>query len=132
MLRPASRPDLGLLVLRAWFGGTMAFVHGLPKLEKLLAGDFAFADPIGLGPAASLALAVFGELVCGLLIAAGLFTRLASIPAIITMAVAAFVTHGADPFQKKELALAYGFAYLAIALAGPGRFSLDARLRGRA
>lgn len=42
----------------------MAVVHGLPKMQKLLAGNLEFADPIGLGPGLSLGLAVFGELVC--------------------------------------------------------------------
>ncbi len=127
MTRPPTYLDLGLLVLRAWFGGTIAVVHGLPKLQKLLAGDFEFADPIGLGPGISLGLAVFGELICGALVAMGLFTRLAAVPAAITMAVAAFITHGADPFAKKELALAYFFAFVVVALVGPGRFSIDAR-----
>ena len=124
------RPHLALLVARAWFGGTMAFAHGVPKFVKLTSGDFGFPDPLGVGAPASLGLAVFGELVCGLLIASGLFTRLATVPAAITMGVAAFITHGADPFQKKELALAYLFAYVVIAVAGPGKYSLDA-LRGR-
>lgn len=121
--------DLGLLFLRAWFGGTMAFAHGLPKLQKLLAGNFEFPDPLGLGSAVSLGLAVFGELVCGLLVAAGLFARPAAIPAAFTMAVAAFVTHGTDPFAKKELALLYLIAFVVVALAGPGLYSLDAARR---
>ena len=121
--------DLGLLVLRAWFGGAMAFAHGLPKLQKLLAGKFEFADPLGLGAGISLGLAVFGEFVCGLLVAAGLFARPAALPAAFTMVVAAFVTHGADPFAKKELALLYLVAFVVVALAGPGRYSLDAARR---
>ena len=122
--------DLGLLVLRTWFGGAMAFAHGLPKLQKLLVGNFEFADPLGLGAGISLGLAVFGEFVCGLLVAAGLFARPAALPAAFTMVVAAFVTHGADPFAKKELALLYLVAFVVVALAGPGRYSLDAaRLR---
>ena len=45
--------------------------------------------------------------------------------------LAAFVVHGNDPFQRKELAFCYGFAALALLLAGPGRFSADARLLAR-
>jgi putative oxidoreductase len=42
------------------------------------------------------------------------------------MLVAAFIVHGDDPFQKKELALLFLTPFLALLLAGPGRFSLDA------
>jgi putative oxidoreductase len=41
------------------------------------------------------------------------------------MIVAVLLVHGADPLAKKELAILYGAAYLAIMLAGPGRLSLD-------
>ena len=46
------------------------------------------------------------------------------------MAVAAFVVHGADPLAKKEMALLYMVAFLAIAFIGPGRFSLDRKIGG--
>ena len=49
------------------------------------------------------------------------------------MAVAAFVVHAGDPWtlgagRSKEPALLYLFPFLALALTGPGRFSLDAWL----
>jgi putative oxidoreductase len=50
---------------------------------------------------------------------------LATIPLIITMSVAAFVAHGADPFGKKELALLYLVIYLFLLFAGSGKFSID-------
>ena len=103
----------------------MLIVHGLPKLKKLLAGNFEFADPIGIGAAPSLFLTVIGEFVAPLLIIIGFKTRFAAIPAAITMLVAAFVIHGADPFAKKELALLYFVFFLIIALVGPGKYSID-------
>ena len=120
---PVNR-DLGLLVLRAFFGGAMAIAHGFPKLQQLLAGDYGFPDPLGLGSGLSLGMAVFGELICGALVAIGLYARVAAVPAAFTMAIAAFVTHGADPFAKKELALCYLVAFVVVAVAGPGRYSL--------
>lgn len=117
--------SIGLLVLRVGAGATMAIAHGLPKLQSFAEKSSSFPDPLGVGSSVSMALAIFGELVCGALIAAGLFTRLAAIPFGITMTVAAFITHGADPFQKKELALMYLVMAIAIALLGPGRWSLD-------
>ena len=117
--------NLGLALLRIIPSGIMLFVHGLPKLQKLLAGNFEFADPIGIGAAPSLFLTVIGEFVAPLLIIIGFKTRFAAIPAAITMFVAAFVIHGADPFAKKELALLYFVFFLIIALVGPGKYSID-------
>ena len=37
----------------------------------------------------------------------GLGTRLASIPLMITMFVAAYISHVVDPFGRKEMALLY-------------------------
>ena len=109
----------------------MLFGHGWGKLAGF--GEFApqFADPFGLGPTATLALAVFAEFFCSLAIIFGIFTRLSTIPLIITMLTAVFIIHGADPFQKQELGLIYLMAYLAIFIAGPGRYSLDAMITGK-
>ncbi len=104
--------------------------HGYSKLQKLMAGDMQFADPLGLGQEVSLVLAVFAEFLCSLLVMLGFGTRLAVIPLIVTMAVAAFITHGADPFGRKELALFYLVAYVVLLLSGSGKFSVD-RLIGK-
>ena len=117
--------NIGLALLRIIPSAIMLIVHGLPKLQKLLAGNFEFADPIGIGAAPSLFLTVIGEFVAPLLIIIGFKTRFAAIPAAITMLVAAFVIHGADPFAKKELALLYFVFFLIIALVGPGKYSID-------
>jgi len=127
-----GRKDLALLILRICAGGLMAINHGYPKLLKLF-GDapIKFADVFGMGATASLTLAVLAEFVAGLFIVFGLLTRLSTIPAMFTMAVAAFMIHGADPFAKKELALVYLLMYLAIFLMGPGKISLDQKFFGR-
>jgi putative oxidoreductase len=114
------------LLLRAGIGIAMALGHGWPKLQRLLgAAPVKFSDPFGLGAEVSLGLAVFGELACGLLIALGLFTRLAVLPFAFTMLVAIFVAHATDPWAKKELAFMYLVPALTLLLTGPGRFSLD-------
>ncbi|WP_297794917.1 DoxX family protein [uncultured Eudoraea sp.] len=116
--------DIGLAILRIV---TSAFLlsHGIPKLQKLLAGDFEFSDPIGIGATPSLFLAVVGEFLCPILVLIGFKTRWASLPIIITMAVAAFIVHGGDPFGKKELALIYLMCYVVIMFMGPGSYSID-------
>ena len=78
-----------------------------------------------LGATLTLILVVFSEFFCSVLIGIGLATRLAAIPLIITMLVAAFVTHGADPIGKKELALLYLISYGVLLVAGSGKYSVD-------
>ena len=104
--------------------------HGYPKMMKLYSGDTSFADPLGIGELPSLILAVIGEVIAPIFIVLGWQTRLAAIPAAITMAVAALVVHGDDPFSKQEKALLYFAAYVAIALLGAGKFSIDGFKKG--
>lgn len=120
----ASLPILWLRLI----GGGFMLAHGVPKLMKLLSGNFQFADPIGIGPQASLILTVFAEFLCALMILIGFKTKAATIPLMITMLVAAFLVHGADPFGKKELALIYFGIYLSLFFLGSGKYSVDAKL----
>ncbi|MFT5216296.1 MAG: putative oxidoreductase [Glaciecola sp.] len=41
------------------------------------------------------------------------------------MLVAIFVVHAADPIGTKEKALFYAVSFLAIAIAGAGKYSID-------
>lgn len=103
----------------------MIYGHGWSKLKRIFAGNLEFADPIGIGPIPSLLLATFAEVICSLAVIAGFRTRLAAIPLVITMVVAAFIRHGASPWARKELALLYAVTFLVVILLGPGRFSVD-------
>ncbi|MES2141052.1 MAG: DoxX family protein [Bacteroidota bacterium] len=114
-----------LLLLRFVSGGFM-LIHGIGKFSKLFGeAPIAFADPIGIGETASLALAVFAEVFCALFLIIGFLTRLAAIPLLITMLVAAFVVHSNDGFGKQELPLLYAAIYIVIAIAGAGKISID-------
>ena len=129
--RPSSEKatDIALLLMRITFGGLMCINHGWGKMMKFFAdAPIKFADPIGIGMTASLGLTVFAEVVCGLLIVIGLFTRWATIPLIITMLVAIFVIHISDPFKKMEMAILYLIPYVMIYLMGPGKFSVDSMM----
>jgi putative oxidoreductase len=117
--------DLGYLVLRAGFGGTMFWQHGWPKLMAFGEKVDTFADPFGLGPAFSLILILVAEVLCSALIVLGLWTRLAAIPLIIAMAVVVFMVKGDADFPEKELAALYLMAFVAILFTGSGRFSID-------
>ncbi len=115
---------LGLAFLRITTA-LMMLTHGYSKFMKLVSGDFKFADPIGIGEAPSLFLAVVGEFIAPILIIIGFKTRLAAIPALITMLVAAIIVHGADPFGTQEKAWLYSVLFATIILLGPGKYSID-------
>jgi len=117
--------DLWLLIFRVSAGAFM-ITHGLPKLNMLLTGGSAdFPDPLGIGGLFSNILAVSGEVFFPALVILGLMTRLSAIPVIITMAVAAFIVHGNDPFQRKEMALLYLIVFITILVFGAGKYSFD-------
>lgn len=117
--------DIILLMLRVAVGAFM-LTHGIGKFENLFSGDeIKFGDPIGLGTTTSLALTVFAEFFCSILIILGLATRLAVIPLIITMVTAAFVIHATHGFAKQEMALLYLIVYATLFVTGSGKYSLD-------
>lgn len=120
-----NQSNIAKLILRIGFGGFM-LTHGIPKLMKLFAdGPIEFADPLHVGATTSLILAVFAEVVCAALVLVGYKTKWAALPLVITMLVAAFVIHGADPLSKKEFALLYAVGFIAIGMLGAGKYSLD-------
>lgn len=117
--------SVALLIVRIAVGSFM-LTHGIGKFETLISDEpIKFADPIGVGTTASLALTVFAEVFCSVLLILGLATRFAAIPLLITMLVAAFIIHAEDGFKKQEFALLYGVIYITIALIGGGKYSLD-------
>jgi len=122
--------NIWLLIARLAIGALM-LTHGLPKLQTLMAGNVHFLDPFGLGPTVSLALVVFAEVVCSLLLIIGLATRFASVPLIIDMLVAIVVAHGAQPIAKKELAILHLVFFIGFCIMGAGKYSVDASIGGK-
>jgi len=120
-----NKVSIAMLVLRLVSGLTMAFSHGLGKMENYSKAVDSFPDPFGLGSQLSVILAIFAELFCGVLIAVGFATRFTVIPLIITMATAFFIIHGGDAFGDKEMSFIYLAMYLVIFIIGPGKYSVD-------
>lgn len=124
--------DLGLLLLRIFAGGFMAFGHGYGKFVKFFSGEeIKFLDFLGIGMKASFFLAMSAEFFLAIFVILGLFTRTVTIPLIITMAVAAFIAHGDDPFQKKEMALLYLTVFGTLFFTGGGKYSVSAFLANK-
>ena len=119
--------DLGLLTLRCWLGLSMLILHGWTKLGNFQQMSGKFGDPLGIGSKASLGLAVFGEVVGSILLILGLFTRFAALSCLTTMGVAFFLVHKTvlkGP-ASGELAFIYMAGFVALFIAGPGRFAVD-------
>jgi putative oxidoreductase len=128
-------PDVGLLLLRLMVGAIGVFHGG----GKLFTGLFGGAGPEGFAaeldqmgvpmPAVSAYLAGSAEFFGGLLVAAGVATRLAAVPFLFTMLVAAFAVHGkAFGLQSggMEYALTVAVILASLILTGPGRLTLPA------
>ena len=114
--------------------GFLFFQHGYPKLFGSLPGS-------GEADAATELLSIFWwsgllEVVGGLLIMVGLFTRPVAFLVAGEMAVAYFWRHAPQGFwpgsNGGELAVLYCFVFLYLAAAGAGVWGLDAMLRRRA
>ncbi len=109
----------------------LMMVHGWSKLVRYEAISGSFPDPLGIGSQLSLTLTIATEFFASIFLAFGLFTRFASASLLVTMSIIVFIFHAEDPFNKKELALLYGFCFLVLMLSGSKKFSLDDFLNRR-
>ncbi len=124
-------PSVGLLLFRVFYGGFMLFGHGWAKLTSFSEKAATFPDPLGIGNEASMVSVIFCEVVCSALVMLGLATRIAVLPLVFTMAVAAVIIHGGDPLfmgggAAREPALIYLTAFALLFFTGAGSLSLDA------
>lgn len=123
---PASfNTSFATLFLRLIVGGLFFAHYGYQKVANYNQILPMFTDIIGIGAKLSFWLVIFAEFVCGFLILVGFVTRLAVIPLFITMAVAFFIAHKADPFDGKALAFVYMLLCVVVFILGSGKFSID-------
>ena len=107
--------------------GLMFACHGGTKILGFPASQY--------GPAANTLGFVTGwiELICGFLVAFGLFTRIGAFFASGEMAVAYFMVSARHAFfpiaNGGEMAVAYSFVFLFVVFYGPGRWSIDSALK---
>ena len=69
--------NLAILLLRVCFGLLLCINHGLSKLMHFNNLAPGFPDPFHIGHRITLALVIFAEVFCAILLVLGLFTRFA-------------------------------------------------------
>ncbi len=110
------------------FSGLLLLQHGTTKYLSIPVGKMNGASPVTMGGAAGIL-----ELVGGLMLIFGLFTRPVAFILSGMTAVAYFLVHAPQGFYPilngGELAALYCFGFLYLAAAGGGVWSVD-RMRG--
>lgn len=126
-LRPYTQQILSLLRIAS---GLLLLQHGTTKYLNFPVGPMNNASPMSMGGFAGIL-----ELVGGVLLIIGLFTRCTAFVLSGMCAVAYFYAHAGRGFfpllNGGELALLYAFVFLYLAAAGGGAWSVD-RSRGEA
>ena len=127
--------DFGLLLIRVIIGLVMAF-YGYEKLihfQEMAASDFWTKNVSFLGFSGSfpLALTVFAELFCSLLLLVGFYTRLSLLPLLFCMGYIFLVVFPFSIVSKGDngiefnTAFVYFMIYFGLFFTGPGDYSLD-------
>jgi len=124
-LRPYTAQLLSILRIMS---GLLLLQHGTTKFINIPLGPMKNASPLSMSGAAGLI-----ELVCGVLLVIGLFTRFSAFIASGMTAVAYFYAHAGRGFfpilNGGELAVLYSFVFLYLAAAGGGPWAVDAVTR---
>ncbi|KAB0495585.1 DoxX family protein [Pseudomonas vancouverensis] len=121
---------LGLLFLRVSGGLFLLWVHGLPKLLHYSTELQNIEDPFHLGANLTLMLAIFAEVLCPLLIIAGLLVRLACLPILFVLWVAMLIVHPQWTLFEGQFGWLLLIIFTSIFIAGPGRLALNGRFAG--
>jgi putative oxidoreductase len=125
-LKPYASQLLSVLRIMS---GLLILQHGTAKYLNFPVGPMNNASPTTIGGAAGLF-----ELVGGILMIIGLFTRPVAFILSGMAAVAYFYAHAPRGFfpilNGGELAVLYCFVFLYLAAAGGGAWSIDRILRG--
>jgi putative oxidoreductase len=124
--------QIGKLILRLALGTTV-LLHGIAKLT----GGIGFITSVvtKAGLPAFVAYGVYvGEVIAPLLLILGFYSRAAAVVVAINMVFAIFLVHQGELFSlgqsggwALELQGMFLFTAIAVALLGPGRFSINAK-----
>jgi putative oxidoreductase len=127
-----TQHDLGKLILRITLG-LLVLLHGIAKLDGGMGGIVGMVEARGLPGALGYAV-LLGEVVGPLMLIAGFHARIGALLVFINMLVAILLAHmgelgriGPSGGWALELQGMFLASALALALLGPGRFSVNQR-----
>ena len=126
-MNESRHQDLGLLFLRASGALFLLWVHGLPKLLNYSEQLKLIEDPFHLGAHVTLLLTIFAEVLCPLLILAGVLVRLACLPILAVLLIAMVVVHPEWTLFEGQFGWLLLILFTSVLIAGPGRFVLGQR-----
>ncbi len=128
-MRAFQTEDIGKLVLRLTLG-ILLIMHGVAKILGGVGGISGMLQNIGL-PGFFAYGVYIGEVLAPLLVILGFYARIGALIVVANMVAALYLAHLDDLFLlgqgggwKLELQGFFLFTALAIALIGPGRFSV--------
>jgi putative oxidoreductase len=125
--------DVGKLVLRLMLG-ILIVLHGIAKLQHGI--DFIVGTVTQAGLPAFVAYGVYvGEVLAPLLVIVGFYSRIGAALIALNMLFAIALVHAGEVFMMNpqsggwqiETQALFLFTAIAVALAGPGRFSINAK-----
>jgi putative oxidoreductase len=127
-----TNADLGRLLLRVTLG-VCILLHGIAKVQGGVGGIAQGLAAMGLPGFVAYGVYV-GEVVAPLLVILGWFSRIGAALIAVNMIFAIAIAHSADLFKlgeqggwALELQGMYLMTAIALALLGPGRFSINER-----
>ncbi|HEV2567461.1 DoxX family protein [Sphingomonas sp.] len=132
LLRPlAAYGDVGLLLLRLVTGAFLIYqshdnIFSAARMDEFVKflTQFGFPYPEFMAP-----LCVWAQFLCGIAFILGLLTRWAGLITVFTFVVAVYMVHWPQDFAGWWPALILVFLGILFATEGPGRYSIDARMR---
>lgn len=126
-MNESKQHDLGLLFLRGSGALFLLWVHGLPKLLNYSEQLKLIEDPFHLGAHITLLLAIFAEVLCPLLIIAGVLVRLACLPILAVLLIAMLVVHPEWTLLEGQFGWLLLIIFTTLLISGPGRLVLSQR-----
>lgn len=123
-LSTPTRTDKATLFLRLFIGAIL-FTEAITKSQQYPWLEQQYPTLFGIDGADTVSIVGFLELLAGVFLTIGLFTRITAGIMAIAMFAAAFLLFPNQTFAQGELKFIYMGIYITLAIGGGGRYGLD-------